>query len=64
MKLKPFQWLWMIATGVFFIAALLDIGGVIQIPVAVLIIVPVVIALVSWVAGPSLEELRGVNQRG
>jgi purine-cytosine permease-like protein len=63
-KLTPMQWAWFAASILFFGAVLLDVAGVLNVPGAFLIIVPIVLFAVSLVVGPSLKDLKRVNRRG
>jgi hypothetical protein len=63
-KLNLVQLSWMIAAGVFFIAALLDVTGVLQVPHTLLIVVPILLFVLSWAVGPSLKEITKANRSG
>jgi hypothetical protein len=63
-KLNALQRSWMIAAAIFFVAVGLDVANFINVPRSVLIIGPILLFLVSWVAGPSLKELSKAHRRG
>jgi len=56
------QWSWFIASVIFFFAVLLDVVNIINVPNRVLIVVPIVLFVVSWLVGPSFKELTEMNR--
>jgi hypothetical protein len=64
MKLNALQRSWMIATAIFFVAVGLDVANVINVPRILLIVLPILLFLVSWVAGPSLKDVSKADRRG
>ena len=64
MKLKPMQWFWIAGTVAFVVAALLDVAGLIVMPVPLLVAIPLILLAISLAVGPSLKELSRVNRRG
>jgi len=58
------QWAWMVGAVLYFAALLLDILGVVVVPVPLLIAIPAVLLAVNLAVGPTLRDLRGANRRG
>jgi hypothetical protein len=64
MKLNPLQWLWLVGGGVLAVILLLDVANVVEVPNALLIVLPILLLLASLIAGPSLKQLSGRKGRG
>jgi len=63
-NLRPIQWVWLAAVFALFVALLLDVAGVINLPNLMWTVGSIALMLLGLKIMPSLAELRKGDRRG